>query len=76
MKFYMVFVYICLSSSSDFLNCLHSTGRTGRAGHKGKAITFFTENDKPLLRRYTHMRMTIPGCFWTLEILVTFDLLM
>uniref|UniRef100_A0A3B3ZPT6 ATP-dependent RNA helicase n=1 Tax=Periophthalmus magnuspinnatus TaxID=409849 RepID=A0A3B3ZPT6_9GOBI len=24
--------------------------RTGRAGHSGKAITFFTENDKPLLR--------------------------
>ncbi|XP_006833689.1 PREDICTED: probable ATP-dependent RNA helicase DDX52 [Chrysochloris asiatica] len=25
-------------------------GRTGRAGHKGKAVTFFTEDDKPLLR--------------------------
>uniref|UniRef100_A0A452DT13 Probable ATP-dependent RNA helicase DDX52 n=1 Tax=Capra hircus TaxID=9925 RepID=A0A452DT13_CAPHI len=24
--------------------------RTGRAGHKGKAVTFFTEDDKPLLR--------------------------
>ncbi|MEQ2281945.1 DEAD (Asp-Glu-Ala-Asp) box polypeptide 52 [Ameca splendens] len=31
---------------------IHRIGRTGRAGHKGKAITFFTENDKPLLRRY------------------------
>ncbi|MEQ2181005.1 DEAD (Asp-Glu-Ala-Asp) box polypeptide 52 [Goodea atripinnis] len=30
---------------------IHRIGRTGRAGHKGKAITFFTENDKPLLRR-------------------------
>ncbi|MEQ2250959.1 DEAD (Asp-Glu-Ala-Asp) box polypeptide 52, partial [Ilyodon furcidens] len=29
---------------------IHRIGRTGRAGHKGKAITFFTENDKPLLR--------------------------
>ena len=28
------------------------TGRTGRAGHTGKAVTFFTEDDKPLLRRY------------------------
>ncbi|XP_055082391.1 probable ATP-dependent RNA helicase DDX52 [Periophthalmus magnuspinnatus] len=29
---------------------IHRIGRTGRAGHSGKAITFFTENDKPLLR--------------------------
>ncbi|XP_077447909.1 putative ATP-dependent RNA helicase DDX52 isoform X2 [Stigmatopora argus] len=29
---------------------IHRIGRTGRAGHQGKAITFFTENDKPLLR--------------------------
>ncbi|KAK1788052.1 hypothetical protein P4O66_016531 [Electrophorus voltai] len=29
---------------------IHRIGRTGRAGHKGKAITFFTESDKPLLR--------------------------
>ncbi|XP_054900027.1 probable ATP-dependent RNA helicase DDX52 [Poeciliopsis prolifica] len=29
---------------------IHRIGRTGRAGHHGKAITFFTENDKPLLR--------------------------
>uniref|UniRef100_A0A8B9KIX8 Probable ATP-dependent RNA helicase DDX52 n=1 Tax=Astyanax mexicanus TaxID=7994 RepID=A0A8B9KIX8_ASTMX len=29
---------------------IHRIGRTGRAGHKGKAVTFFTENDKPLLR--------------------------
>ncbi|XP_062289105.1 probable ATP-dependent RNA helicase DDX52 [Scomber scombrus] len=29
---------------------IHRIGRTGRAGHQGKSITFFTENDKPLLR--------------------------
>ncbi|OXB64863.1 hypothetical protein ASZ78_009744 [Callipepla squamata] len=29
---------------------LYLTGRTGRAGHTGKAVTFFTEDDKPLLR--------------------------
>ncbi|XP_076025095.1 putative ATP-dependent RNA helicase DDX52 [Genypterus blacodes] len=29
---------------------VHRIGRTGRAGHQGKAVTFFTENDKPLLR--------------------------
>ncbi|XP_051786364.1 probable ATP-dependent RNA helicase DDX52 isoform X2 [Erpetoichthys calabaricus] len=29
---------------------IHRVGRTGRAGNRGKAITFFTEEDKPLLR--------------------------
>ncbi|XP_069766461.1 probable ATP-dependent RNA helicase DDX52 [Narcine bancroftii] len=29
---------------------IHRIGRTGRAGRQGKAITFFTEDDKPLLR--------------------------
>ncbi|XP_060703871.1 probable ATP-dependent RNA helicase DDX52 [Hemiscyllium ocellatum] len=29
---------------------IHRIGRTGRAGHRGKSITFFTEDDKPLLR--------------------------
>ncbi|KAM4546146.1 putative ATP-dependent RNA helicase DDX52 isoform 2-T2 [Odontesthes bonariensis] len=29
---------------------IHRIGRTGRAGHQGKAVTLFTENDKPLLR--------------------------
>ncbi|KAJ7308887.1 hypothetical protein JRQ81_008162, partial [Phrynocephalus forsythii] len=29
---------------------IHRIGRTGRAGRTGKAITFFTEDDKPLLR--------------------------
>ncbi|XP_036381064.1 probable ATP-dependent RNA helicase DDX52 [Megalops cyprinoides] len=29
---------------------IHRIGRTGRAGHKGKALTFFTEDDRPLLR--------------------------
>ncbi|CAG00514.1 unnamed protein product, partial [Tetraodon nigroviridis] len=44
------FAHICLSSSDFLLFYLCSKGRTGRAGHRGKAITFFTENDKPLLR--------------------------
>ncbi|XP_066491476.1 probable ATP-dependent RNA helicase DDX52 [Tiliqua scincoides] len=35
------------SSSVEYI---HRIGRTGRAGHTGKAITFFTEDDKPLLR--------------------------
>ncbi|XP_070296839.1 probable ATP-dependent RNA helicase DDX52 [Salvelinus sp. IW2-2015] len=29
---------------------IHRIGRTGRAGRTGKAVTFFTEDDKPLLR--------------------------
>lgn len=43
------FFPVCSSVASS---CFFSSGRTGRAGHQGKAITFFTENDKPLLRRY------------------------
>ncbi|KAK7130807.1 hypothetical protein R3I94_016071 [Phoxinus phoxinus] len=35
---------------STAVDYIHRIGRTGRAGHKGKAITFFTEDDKPLLR--------------------------
>ncbi|XP_037124780.1 probable ATP-dependent RNA helicase DDX52 [Syngnathus acus] len=35
---------------SSAVEYIHRIGRTGRAGHRGKAITFFTENDKPLLR--------------------------
>ncbi|XP_031840351.2 DExD-box helicase 52 [Nomia melanderi] len=32
------------------ISYVHRIGRTGRAGHKGKAITFFTEQDTPNLR--------------------------
>ncbi|KAL7986965.1 hypothetical protein Chor_005884 [Crotalus horridus] len=35
---------------SSAVEYIHRIGRTGRAGHTGKAITFFTEDDKPLLR--------------------------
>ncbi|XP_042298292.1 probable ATP-dependent RNA helicase DDX52 [Sceloporus undulatus] len=35
---------------SSAVEYIHRIGRTGRAGHSGKAITFFTEDDKPLLR--------------------------
>ncbi|XP_061461009.1 probable ATP-dependent RNA helicase DDX52 isoform X1 [Rhineura floridana] len=35
---------------SSAVEYIHRIGRTGRAGLTGKAITFFTEDDKPLLR--------------------------
>uniref|UniRef100_A0A672RNZ3 ATP-dependent RNA helicase n=1 Tax=Sinocyclocheilus grahami TaxID=75366 RepID=A0A672RNZ3_SINGR len=40
---------------------IHRIGRTGRAGHKGKAITFFTEDDKPLLRSIATV-IKMAGC--------------
>ena len=32
------------------ISYIHRIGRTGRAGRQGKAVTFFTDDDKPLLR--------------------------
>ncbi|XP_035156675.1 putative ATP-dependent RNA helicase DDX52 isoform X2 [Callithrix jacchus] len=43
----LVINYDFPTSSVEYI---HRIGRTGRAGNKGKAITFFTEDDKPLLR--------------------------
>ncbi|XP_061608598.1 probable ATP-dependent RNA helicase DDX52 [Phyllopteryx taeniolatus] len=40
---------------------IHRIGRTGRAGHRGRAITFFTENDKPLLRSIANV-IKLAGC--------------
>ncbi|XP_061659600.1 probable ATP-dependent RNA helicase DDX52 [Syngnathoides biaculeatus] len=40
---------------------IHRIGRTGRAGHRGKAVTFFTENDKPLLRSIANV-IKLAGC--------------
>lgn len=40
-----------IESKISVLQNLCFSGRTGRAGHAGKAVTFFTEDDKPLLRR-------------------------
>ena len=49
---------------------IHRIGRTGRAGRKGKAITLFTEDDKPMLRSIANV-MKISGCDvpeWMLEL--------
>ncbi|KZC04724.1 putative ATP-dependent RNA helicase DDX52 [Dufourea novaeangliae] len=43
------------------ISYVHRIGRTGRAGHKGKAITFFTEQDTPNLRSIAAI-MRESGC--------------
>ncbi|XP_028746406.1 probable ATP-dependent RNA helicase DDX52 [Peromyscus leucopus] len=43
----LVINYDFPTSSVEYI---HRIGRTGRAGNRGKAVTFFTEDDKPLLR--------------------------
>ncbi|NXQ79933.1 DDX52 helicase, partial [Nyctibius grandis] len=44
----MVINYDLPTSAVEYIHRID--GRTGRAGHTGKAVTFFTEDDKPLLR--------------------------
>lgn len=41
-----------MHAHSLFIFIYIETGRTGRAGHKGKAVTFFTQQDTVNLRRY------------------------
>ncbi|XP_002520902.2 DEAD-box ATP-dependent RNA helicase 57 [Ricinus communis] len=40
---------------------IHRIGRSGRAGRTGEAITFYTENDVPVLRNIANV-MTVSGC--------------
>lgn len=47
-------------------------GRTGRAGHKGEAITFFTQQDTVNLRRY--LLILLIQLYITMEILCIFVL--
>ena len=42
---------------------LHPLGRTGRAGRRGHAITFFTEDDALNLRRCVDIHFTFLTCF-------------
>lgn len=41
---------------------IHRVGRAGRAGRKGKAITFFTTDDTPNLRRYGSVMLQSFSC--------------
>jgi len=40
---------------NTMINYIHRVGRTGRANRKGKAITFYTDVDQPLLRSLGNM---------------------
>jgi len=46
------YIYLSEKQNDIDLEKFSETGRTGRAGHKGKAITFFTQQDTVNLRRY------------------------
>nr|XP_012235584.1 PREDICTED: probable ATP-dependent RNA helicase DDX52 [Linepithema humile]XP_012235585.1 PREDICTED: probable ATP-dependent RNA helicase DDX52 [Linepithema humile] len=46
---------------SSAISYIHRIGRTGRAGHKGKAITFFTQQDTVNLRSIAAV-MRASGC--------------
>ncbi|OXU30946.1 hypothetical protein TSAR_002784 [Trichomalopsis sarcophagae] len=59
------FIGVNLVINYDFppsaISYIHRIGRTGRAGHKGKAITFFTEQDTTNLRSIAAV-MRASGC--------------
>lgn len=46
---------------NSMLTYIHRVGRTGRAERTGQAITFFTDEDKPLLRSLANLLNT-SGC--------------
>jgi len=46
---------------TTMINFIHRVGRTGRANREGKAVTFFTDEDKPLLRSLGNM-LKVSGC--------------
>ena len=59
------FTQVNLVINYDFpttmLNYIHRVGRTGRADRTGTAITFFTEEDKPMVRSLADLLNT-SGC--------------
>lgn len=55
---------------SSNVNYIHRVGRTGRGGVRGQAITFYTDEDKPMLRMIGDLLAT-SGCpvpAWILEL--------
>ncbi|KAM3140403.1 hypothetical protein pb186bvf_007563 [Paramecium bursaria] len=45
----------------SMITYVHRVGRTGRAGNSGKAITFFTDEDKPSLKSLANI-LKVSGC--------------
>lgn len=46
---------------NSMINYIHRVGRTGRAEKDGKSITFYTDQDKPLLKSLGNM-LNASGC--------------
>ena len=46
---------------TTMLTYIHRVGRTGRANRQGVAVTFFTDEDKPLLRSLANL-LNVSGC--------------
>ena len=68
------FLQVNLVINYDFPNSMltyiHRVGRTGRASRTGTAITFFTEEDKPIVRSLANL-LQASGCSvpeWILQL--------
>ncbi len=46
---------------TTIISYIHRVGRTGRANRSGKALTFYTDADKPYLKGLANMLKT-SGC--------------
>lgn len=59
------FSHVNLVINYDFPNTIltyiHRIGRTGRAEKKGQAVTFFTDEDKPVVRSLANL-LSVSGC--------------
>ena len=48
------------------MSYIHRIGRTGRAGRAGEAVTFFTEQDRAVLRTIAQVGV----CIYTVVVMV------
>ena len=46
---------------NSMINYIHRVGRTGRADRKGTSVTFYTDEDKPMLKSLGNM-LNASGC--------------